>query len=249
MSNKILLGAGPFYFEGNKTGILFVHGGGGGTCADLKSIAEDLHKKSGFTISVPLLPGYGTTPEDLRNTPIKAWKDALDKELDSLRQKCDKVIMGGHSMGGALTLIAASKQKLDGIFTISAPVGIRRFAAKLVPFFKLFIKYFPIEHDKMKAETDGKWVGYKKIPLNIAIKMKKLIKEVKESLIKIECPALIMQGRLDTDVIEKSLEQIFTTISSKNKRKVWLENNDHPILDSPDHNQIVSEIVDFIEKT
>ena len=249
MSNNILLGAGPFYFEGSKTGILFVHGGGGGTCADLKSIAEDLHKKGNFTISVPLLPGYGTTPEELRFTPIEAWKDAIDKEIALLKENCDKIIMGGHSMGGALTLIAASKQKLDGIFTISAPVGIRRFAAKLVPFFKLFIKFFPIPHDKFKAETDGKWVGYKKIPLNIAIKIKKLIKEVKENLIKIECPALIMQGRLDIDIKENSLEQIYTTISSKNKKKVWLENNDHPILDSPDHNQIISEIVDFIEKT
>lgn len=247
MNKEILLGAGPFYYEGNTLGILFVHGGGGGTCADIKSIAEDLHKQGQFTLSVPLLPGYGTSPEDLRATPIKAWIDALDEEIALLKKKCDKIIMGGHSMGGVLTLISASKHELDGIFTISAPVGIRAFITKFVPFFQLFIKYFPIEYDKFKEETDGKWVGYKKIPLNIAIKINKLMKEMKEKLINITCPTLIMQGRLDSVIQRKSLEQIFNGISSKNKTKVWLENNDHPILDSPDHNQIVSEITNFIE--
>ncbi|MFW9865374.1 MAG: alpha/beta hydrolase [Candidatus Thorarchaeota archaeon] len=244
--SKIIPGAGPFYFEGNKIGVLMIHGGGGGTCADLKPLAEDLHKISSYTIYIPLLPGYGTTPKDLRFVAIDDWKATIRYEIDKLTEKCEKIIVGGHSMGGVLTLILASKILLDGIFTISAPIGIKRFAARLVPFFKLFIKYYSVGKEKFEKETNGKWVGYSKIPLNIATKMKKLIKEMKDTLPKVECPTLLLQGRLDSDIKTQSMDEIYNRINSKDKRKIWLENNDHPILNSPDHQQIVLELNNFI---
>ena len=247
-NSTIMHGAGPFYFEGNKIGIIMIHGGGGGTCADLKPLAEDLHKKGGYTISVPLLPGFGTSPVNLRKIPISEWKFALNKELTALKDTCDKIIVGGHSMGGILTLILASSNDLDGIFTISAPAGVQRFLFHLVPFFKIFVKYHSIDSEQFKKDTNGKWVGYDKIPLNIATKVKKLMKEMKKSLSKVKCPALLFQGHLDSDVKKNSMVYIFSNISSKNKRKIWLEHNDHTILESPDHNQIVSELFNFISE-
>ena len=151
-----MLGAGPFYFEGNNIGILLIHGGGGGTCADLKPLAEDLHMKGGYTINIPLLPGYGTTPKDLKKTRIDYWKSAINRELSILIDKCDKVIVGGHSMGGVLTLILAANYNLDGIFTISAPIGVQRFLFHLVPLFKIFLKYHTIDSEQFKKDTNGK---------------------------------------------------------------------------------------------
>jgi len=248
-SNQIKLhGAGPFYFEGNNIGILLIHGGGGGTCADLKPLAEDLHTKGGYTINIPLLPGYGTSPKDLKDTPIDYWKSTIKAELSMLVDKCEKIIVGGHSMGGLLTLIFAANYNLDGIFTISAPIGIQRFLFHLVPLFKIFIKYYSIDSERFKRDTNGKWVGYDKIPLNIATKVKSLMKEMKKSLSKVKCPALIFQGKLDSEISNNSMDYIFDNISSEKKRKIWLENNDHPILDSPDHKQIVLELIKFINE-
>ena len=144
-------GAGPFYFEGNKIGILLLHGGGGGTCADLKPLAEDLFSKGGFTISIPLLPGYGTTPEDLKNTQIESWKSTLNKELGVLKEKCERIIVGGHSMGGILTLILASNYNLDAIFTISAAVGVQNFLFHIVPLFKTSPSRVNLPRDKLVA--------------------------------------------------------------------------------------------------
>jgi len=175
-NSKILPGAGPFYFDGNKVGILIIHGGGGGTCADLKPLSKNLYKSKGYTIHVPLLPGFGTTPEELRKTSIHAWKTALEKEINKIKEKCGKIIVGGHSMGGILTLIMAAYHDFDAIFTISAPIGIQRFGFRLVPLAKLFMKYHSITSDKFREETNNRWVGYDKIPINIAIKIKKLIK-------------------------------------------------------------------------
>ena len=116
---KIMDGAGPFFFEGNKIGVIIIHGGGGGTCADLKPLAEDLYRKGGYTISLPLLPGFGTKPEDLKEITIEEWKSTIDKELSKLMNKCDRIIVGGHSMGGLLTLIWAAHYSFNAIFTIS----------------------------------------------------------------------------------------------------------------------------------
>ena len=245
-NKKILDGAGPFYYEGNKVGILMIHGGGGGTCADLKPLAEEIYREGEYTIHVPLLPGYGTSPEDLRTTPISAWKDAIDNYIKSLKEKCETIIVGGHSMGGLLTLISTTKHNLDGIFTISSPIGIQGILLKLVPLFKIFIKYHSINSEQFRRDTNGKWVGYNKMPINIAPKFKKLINEMKESLPYVKCPALLFQGRLDSVIDQKSMDYIYESINSKRKRKIWLENNDHPILDSPDHNQIVSELLKFV---
>ncbi|MFX0038087.1 MAG: alpha/beta hydrolase [Promethearchaeota archaeon] len=244
----IMAGAGPFYIEGNNIGILLIHGGGGGTCADLKPIAEDLHKNGGYTIRIPLLPGFGTTPKDLKDISIDNWKSAIINELLILSDKCEKIFIGGHSMGGVLTLILAANHNVNGIFTISALIGAQRFLFHLVPIFKIFVKYHAINSEQFKKDTNGKWVGYDKIPLNIATKLKRLIKEMKESLDEITCPVLLFQGKQDSEIKKNSMNYIFERIKSKKKRKIWLENNDHPILDSPDHNQIILELVKFINE-
>jgi carboxylesterase len=243
---EIIEGAGPFFYQGSSIGIILIHGGGGGTCADLKPLAEDLHAKGGYTISVPLLPGYGTSPEDLKNTSIQDWYDHLEKEIQALQQTCEKIYMGGHSMGGVLTLITASKHAFNGIFTISAPYDLKGILPKLIPLAKLFrIKYHGVDSNKFKEETGGKWVGYDKIPVNIGNKILLLLKEMKQLLYTIECPALLMQGRFDSEIKKSSMENIFSAIKSQIKKKVWLE-QDHPILLCPDHDLIVSEIVAFI---
>lgn len=248
INSKILPGAGPFYFDGNKIGILMIHGGGGGTCADLNPLAEDLNKSKGYTIHVPLLPGFGTSPEELRKISIRAWKTALEKEINKIKEKCGNIIVGGHSMGGILTLIMAAYHDFDGIFTICAPTGIQRFGFKLVPLAKLFMKYHSIASDKFREETNNHWVGYDKIPINIATKIKKLMKEMNENLFRINCPTILFQGRLDSEIKKDSMDYIYDNIKSKNKKKIWLEYNAHSILDSIDHHIIVSELLKFINE-
>lgn len=242
-----LPGAGPFYFKGNEIGILLLHGGGGGTAADLRPLAEDIHKRKGWTVSVPLLPGFGTSPEYLKDTEVHEWKTAVELEISNLKEKCNVIIGGGHSMGAMLTLIFAAQKKYDAFFTIAAPIGIKGIKPKLAPLAQLFMTYYPVNSEEFRKETDGKWVGYDKIPLNIVLKMRKLLKEMKKGLQKIKCPALLMQGKNDEVIKKKSMQKILNKISSSKKRAVVLENNEHTILQSPDHNQIMDEIIKFIE--
>ena len=146
------------------------------------------------------------------------------------------------------SLILASNINIDGVFTISAPIGIRGFAPKLVPLLKIFIKYYPIPLKKFKQETNGKWVGYDKIPLNIVGKFNRLMKEMKKALRVINFPTLFFQGRLDSQIKKNSMDFIYEIVNSKVKKKIWLDHNDHPILCCPDHDEIVSKLITFIDE-
>jgi carboxylesterase len=251
-NRKILPGAGPFNYEGNDIGILLLHGGGGGTAADLKPIAEFLHKEGGYTVRVPLLTGFGTTPEELKDTEISAWLDDLELEYNFIKEKCKKVIVGGHSMGGVFTLYLGATKKPDGIFTIAAPTGIRhriKKALSIIPkSVKHGFKYFSLSWKQFEIETNGEWVGYKKLPLSAGMKLLKIIGDFKKYHSEITCPALLIQGRFDSEVKPESMDEIYDAIKSEKKKKLWLKNSDHPILRNPDEELLFNEILSFIQE-
>jgi esterase/lipase len=89
-------------------------------------------------------------------------------------------------------------------------------------------------------------VGYNKIPVNIGPKVKMVIKEMKQSLSNITCPVLLFQGKHDSIIKKESMDRIYNSIKSSNKKKIWLENNDHSILGSPDQDIVVRKIIEFI---
>ncbi len=130
---------------------------------------------------------------------------------------------------------------------MSSPIGIKGFGMKLIPLVRVFVKYHSVGSEGLKEQTDGKWVGYDKIPLNIAPKIKQLLKEMKKSLPQIECPVIFFQGRYDAVIKKKSMDAMFDAVKSKDKEKVWLENNDHPILDSPDHEFLAKKLKEWIQ--
>ena len=248
MNNEKITGAGPFYYEGNELGLLLFHGGGGGTAADLKPLALDLHEECGFTIKVPLLPGYGTSPTDLRKVQVTTWLDATLNEYELLKKTCTKIVVGGHSMGGILSFILASKVKVDGLISIATPLAIRGFLPKIAPIMDIFVKFHRIDSDSLRSESNNEWIGYDEIPLNIVAKINKLLKIMKNNLDQIDCPVLLFQGRLDDQIAINSMEDLYRNMRSKIKRKIYLEKNQHSILHCPDHNIIVNETMNFIKK-
>jgi carboxylesterase len=245
--NLTLKGAGPFYFEGKTIGVLMLHGGGGGTAVDLKPLAKDIHNQLNCTVSVPLLPGYGTNPAELRTTAINQWHEFVRDEILKLKGNHSYIFIGGHSMGGLLSLIHAKEKNVLACFSISTPTGVRGFAVKLVPLLKPFLKYHSIKSEELRKETNGQWVGYDEVPINIITKVKVLIEDMKRSLPQVKCPVILFQGKKDSQIAKNSMEFIYEHLKSNFKKKIWLERNDHPILGCPDHDVIVKEISTFIK--
>ena len=68
------------------------------TTAEVRPLAKRLLSE-GYTVSGILLPGHGTTPENLSQTHREDWIKASEEAYNELKQECLSVIVGGVSVG------------------------------------------------------------------------------------------------------------------------------------------------------
>ena len=73
----ILTGAEPFRHDGSDIGVLLCHGFTG-TPQSLRPWGEYLAER-GYTVHVPLLPGHGTTWQDMNSTRWQDWYACVDR--------------------------------------------------------------------------------------------------------------------------------------------------------------------------
>jgi len=99
----LIPGAEPWSHIGSGThGALVVHGFTGNP-GSMRGVAEAL-AAAGFHVEMPLLPGHGTTVDDMLPTRWADWSAAAEAAYATLAARADKVVVVGLSMGGALTL-------------------------------------------------------------------------------------------------------------------------------------------------
>ncbi len=125
-----------YQHEGGTPAALLVHGFPG-TPAEMRPLAAVL-SDVGWTVQVPLLPGFGAEIDTLANpargvrVPGAAeWLAAVQIALDALAQNHRPLLLIGNSMGGALSLAAAGIARANGQHV--APHGL----VLLNPFWRL----------------------------------------------------------------------------------------------------------------
>ena len=72
----------------------------------MRYLAKRLNK-DGFTVSVPLLPGHGTTTADLLATNWRDWLEGVTVAYDALAAEVDEVHVAGICVGGLIGLALA----------------------------------------------------------------------------------------------------------------------------------------------
>jgi carboxylesterase len=96
-------GAEPFSASNGPNGVLLLHGFTGNP-QSMRPLAEAF-ANAGFSVELPLLPGHGTSPDDLATTRFGHWLEAAERAYQSLAARSDKVAVSGLSMGGTLALL------------------------------------------------------------------------------------------------------------------------------------------------
>src|SRR3954464_13581396 len=102
MTAPIIPGAEPWSADGGPNGALVLHGFTGNPNS-MRGVAHAL-AAAGFAVELPLLPGHGTTVEDVDNTSWRDWSAAAEAALERLEAgSACKVVVTGLSMGGSFT--------------------------------------------------------------------------------------------------------------------------------------------------
>lgn len=239
----VLKGAEPFYFEGSRIGVLVIHGFTG-TPQSMRELGER-YSKEGYTVCGPRLKGHGTHYEEMEQTTYEDWIQSVEEGYEWLKARCDKIVVTGLSMGGTLTLYMAEKHPdICAIIPINATINIDQMEQIMSLKEPRFINGIGSD---IKAEG-VKESAYEKTPVRSLHELYKLKKVTLEKLKDIHCPTLICVSRVDHVVPPKDSDYIFEHISSKDKKKLILENSYHVATLDHDKELIFQESLSFIKQ-
>jgi len=127
------------FYEGGRTGVLLIHGLGG-TPVEMKSIARRI-ADAGATVYCCQLAGHCGTEDDLVATHWQDWYASADEALAKLEEKCDRVIVGGLSMGAILAarLAACEPERVCGVIMLAPTLWYDGWS---IPWYSFLLKWF-----------------------------------------------------------------------------------------------------------
>lgn len=237
----------PYYFPGNKTGCLLIHGFTS-TPAELRIMGEALHKK-GYSVYGILLAGHGTMPDDMLTVSSEDWIECAQQGVNELKKQCNRVIVIGHSMGGLLALQMAARNKIAGLVTIAAAIKPFNRLSALAWLFKHFQKYTSLPQGEWPSEQKKYLLHYPYFPVSAAAELHRLAVHTRRILPQITANALIIQTKDDETVRPESASIIYHNISSQEKECLWLDGGTHNVPVVPPYNQqMMTRITEFIEE-
>jgi carboxylesterase len=235
-----------FRMEGLRIGCLLVHGLTS-TPQSVRALGEAFAAR-GIDVEAVLLPGHGTTPEDLESTTWQDWYDAVRAGLDRLRPRCDRVFVCGQSMGGALALRAAAREPVDGVMSLAGFVYLRDWRLRFLPLMKRVKRWRASIGNDIADPMRRDEISYDRIAFSTIEQLIALGHAVRPDLERIDVPALIMQSRVDHVVPADTADFIYDAIHSSDKELVRLENSYHVISMDYDFDIVADRCVRFMRR-
>ena len=231
-------------------GFLLIHGFTG-THYEMQPLADFLAKE-GFTVENLTLPGHETTEEDLTT---KKWTDFTifaQKELDKLKDKCEKVFVCGLSMGGAITLyLGATNPDIDGIIPMAAvckPPDWRMYFLSIPYVYLIYPKHRSKESGWEDLEALETHKSYEYYPIKAVYQLFWMIRKVKKLTKKIEVPIVVVYSKKDPSVPKRQAEWIFNNVQSKDKEIVEIIKGGHVIPKDAGRFQLFEAVEKWLEK-
>ena len=194
------------YGEGED--VILLHGWGQ-NIEMMDPLGKKLENK--YRITIIDLPGFGLSSEPDCTTTIYDYADIVKEVLDSLKIKQPSII--GHSFGGRIAIIYASKYPVKKIVLMGAPCIRKEKDLSLgVKVLKNLKKVPGLNNFEEFAKKHIGSRDYK----NASSTMRQILvntvnEDLKEYAKKIECPCLLIWGSNDTEALlsdAKELEKI-----------------------------------------
>jgi carboxylesterase len=250
MARNPNLDPSAFFLEGDRAkGVLLIHGFTGSP-PEMRLIGDYLNGR-GYTVSAPLLPGHGTTVEDMNRQSWRDWADHVEGAYQELLARCQRVFVGGLSMGSLLSLhLAASHPEVPGIVLYAPAAKVDNRLLYLTPVMKYVM---PIttksgESDLGDPEAESLFWSYESYPVGAAHELLKLIYRVRRILPNVQCPALIFHAARDMHIKDEGARYVADSIGSREKELVVLHHSGHGLTVDQEWETVAEKTFDFFEK-
>ncbi|MDF2924783.1 MAG: carboxylesterase [Paenibacillaceae bacterium] len=241
----------PFFLPGagpNKDTVALLIHGFTGSPSEFRRLGYYLNDL-GYTVKAILLPGHGTTPEDMIHTGFGDWCNCVKEEFAGLRAAGhERVIPIGHSMGGLLSLKLAMEEQVPGVVSLATPIHLGTRKAIFAFPLQFFVKYISKRRPAGFEQAVNESLAYDKAPVPCLVHFRKLLFYVKRKLHQVKVPLFIGQGELDRTSLPHSAPFIYRSVSSDKKEMKVYPNSSHGILLDSDRDQVFEDIGLFLAR-
>ena len=236
--------AEPFSASGGQHGVLVIHGFTGSP-QSMKPLATAF-ADAGFTVELPLLPGHGTTPQDMAATRWTDWSATVEAAYADLARRCERVVVAGLSMGGSLTAWLGSRHP-----DIAALIAVNPLIDPHAPIWQALI-------DAGEA-ADGEFLeavgsdialegatesAYDAVPVAPLLDLTGPLEQIVEALPRITSPSLLFVSAND-HVVDPSSTRTWAERTSGEAQVVELADSFHVATLDHDRERINAEAVAF----
>ena len=239
--------ARPELTGGRRIGVLLSHGFTGSP-ASIKPWGRHLGDL-GYGVEVPLLPGHGTSWEQLNTLTWDDWYAELSRVFEAMRGSHEAVVVGGLSMGGALALRLAADHGdgVAGLVLVNPALATKRLDVKLLPVMKHLVRSFPGIADDIKKPGVQEH-AYSRTPLKAIHTLIRAWPSLVADLPKVTAPMLYFRSAADHVVDAASQPIITSRVSSREIIERSLDNSFHVATLDNDAPQIFEESADFVAR-
>ncbi|HEY4058068.1 MAG TPA: alpha/beta fold hydrolase [Kofleriaceae bacterium] len=241
----------PFEIDGNEPlGVVLVHGFTA-TPFEVGYLGRKL-ADHGFSVSVPLLPGHGTTVEDLDETTWHQWAEAVAAAVERMAKR-RRVALVGSSLGGLLSLYTASQRpEVSCVASLAAPMwldGVARVAARLTRPGALLDRVHRLPKlggsDVRDPEMKRQNPSYRSIPTRALAQLMDFMEVVDAALPTIEQPVLVLHGVHDHTAPVSCARYIATKTHARLR---LLPESYHLLAIDVERDIVATEVEDFLRR-
>ncbi|MEI7454100.1 MAG: alpha/beta fold hydrolase [Actinomycetes bacterium] len=235
-----------FELSGGKIGVLVIHGFGGSPVS-VRPWAQSFNN-SGYSVSVPRLPGHGTNWQDLNSTAAADWFAVVEKSFTNLKAKSDHVFVAGFSNGGALALRLAQIRgsEIEGLMLLNPIIHDRRIFMKLLPIIRLFVPSLKSGPSDI-AKPNPPIHSYRTTAMHALYSARKFWQIVERDLYLIDLPLMIGYSINDHVVDPENSETIIDNVMSVDIREIIFEKSFHNVSLDYDSEILNEESGQFIQ--
>ena len=243
----------PFLLQGTtrRVGVVLVHSYLANP-EEVRQLAAYLSGR-GIWVYAPRLAGHGTSPGDLAETTYGEWLEAVEAGYAVISNICEKVILGGISVGGCLAFdLAARVKKVAGIFAVCPPSTLHDFSAEFMPNIDVWnrivakVKGNSLEDRFLTFFPDDPSMTYDRNPVLGVREMGRLLENLRQKLEGIRHPALIIQASDNPVVDPKGSRQFFDRLGSRRKQYCLIDSKRHIIVNGEGAGKVHRLIENFI---
>lgn len=207
----------------------------------------------GYTVEVPLLAGHGTHHRDLGRTRYADWVADVERLVDHLADRCEQVVLVGHSVGGTISLDVASRRVAD----VAAVVVINpqilkptQFLTRFAPIVQFLVPYVPRDLGGMPtddvARPDVEEGAYRLVPARAARSLIGELPRIRSQLPDLIQPLLVVWSPDDHTVPAANARCLLELVGSADVRELVCERSYHlPQLDY-DADRVEASVAAFV---